>query len=291
MSIQTATTGQLENAQRISIAMARYTAEHSAPTINLVEHMTLKSGEKSITLPDVGQMELSDLVDGQDIVDSEDIGMTTQSLTTSEVGMKVILTDKLVRQENEDVFKIVGRQMGDAMARKKDGDLTALFSALNAGVTLGQAAASKILNLKNLAACIAFAKAQKFPAPVVVVAHPNSVFGMVKEATAGPSATYPIPRGFSEDLLRDFYKFVINQVTIFENGNLDTDSDNDSVGAIFSKEALAYVESVGWNTERQRDASLRATEVVLTADYGVFEIADVKGAPMTYMSSAPATNN
>lgn len=289
MSVQTATTAQLENAQRVSIAQARYTAEHSSPTINVVEHMRLKSGEKSITLPDVGQMELSDLVDGQDIVDNEDIGMTTQSLTTSEVGMKVILTDKLVRQENEDVFKIVGRQMGDAMARKKDGDLIALFSALNGGTSLG--ATTKILNLQNVAACIAFAKAQKFPAPVVIIHHPNAVFGMVDKATAAPSATYPVPRGFSEDLLRDFYKFVINQVAVFEDGNISEDSSGDGVGAIFSKEALAYVESVGWNTERQRDASLRATEVVLTADYGVFEIADSKGAPMTYKVSAPATNN
>ena len=42
MATQTATTGQLENAQGIMIAAARYTAEHSAPCVNLIEHMTLK---------------------------------------------------------------------------------------------------------------------------------------------------------------------------------------------------------------------------------------------------------
>ena len=122
MPTQAATTGQLDDAQRIAIAKARFTAEHSAPVFNLVEHMTLADGEKSITVPKVGQMSAAGLTDGIDMTDSEDIGMTTTSLTTSEVGLKVILTDKLVRQENEDVMKMVGRQMGDAVARKKDTD-------------------------------------------------------------------------------------------------------------------------------------------------------------------------
>ena len=36
-------------------------------------------------------------------------------------------------RENEDAFRIVGKQMGDAVARKKDRDVIALFSALNGG--------------------------------------------------------------------------------------------------------------------------------------------------------------
>ena len=74
---QTATTGNLENAQRIIISTARYVEEHNAPAMNLIEQFTLPKGSKQVTVPKVGQMEMSDLVDGQDIIDEEDIGMTT----------------------------------------------------------------------------------------------------------------------------------------------------------------------------------------------------------------------
>lgn len=53
MAIQTATTGQLANAQRIAVEQARYTAEHSAPCVNLIEHMRLAPGEKSVVVPKV----------------------------------------------------------------------------------------------------------------------------------------------------------------------------------------------------------------------------------------------
>src|SRR3990167_4831702 len=288
MPIQGATTGQLENAQRITISQMRYTAEHNAPCVNLIEHFRLGKGEKSITVPKVGQMTAASLTDGVDLVDSEDIGMTTVSLTTGEVGLKVILTDKLVRQENEDMFRVVGKQMGDAVARKKDTDVIALYTALNSGTTLGVAAAT--LTLPNLSACIAFAKANKFPSPVVIVHHPNAIFGVAQNSSMIPSLNNPLPKGFSEDLLRDFYKFVVNQVAVFEDGNIAADGSGDGIGAIFSREAMAYVESVGFNTERQRDASLRATELVVTADYGVFELDDGYGAPMTYDIANPSTN-
>ena len=100
---QTATTGNLENAQKIIIASSRYTEEHNAPAMALIEQFNLPNGSTQVTVPKVGQMTVSDLVDGQDIIDEEEIGMTTVDLTASEVGAKIILTDKLVRQSAENV--------------------------------------------------------------------------------------------------------------------------------------------------------------------------------------------
>ncbi len=124
---QTATTGNLENAQNIIIAAARYTEEHNAPAMNLIEQFTLPKGAKQVTVPKVGQMSMQDLTDGVDIVDEEDIGMTTVDLTASEVGAKIILTDKLVRQSAENVFSMIGRQLGDGMARKRRRRASSLF--------------------------------------------------------------------------------------------------------------------------------------------------------------------
>ena len=54
---------------------------------------------------------------------------------------------------------------------------------------------------------------------------------------------------------------------------------------------MAVLNSVQTNTERQRDASLRATEIVMTADYGVFELDDSKGFGFTADTTTPATTS
>ena len=289
---QTATTGNLENAQKIIISAARYTEEHNAPAMALTEKFSLPKGAKQVTVPKVDQMTMSDLQDGVDIIDEEDIGMTTVDLTAAEVGAKVILTDKLVRQSAPNVFSIIGRQMGDGMARKQDNDVLALYTNLNGGTKLG--AATKFMKASNLQGIIAYAKANKFGSQLYILHHPNAVAYLSKEsAVAASSGSSPIPEGWSQDLLKNFWSGLrpMNNVAIFEDGNIAEDSSGDGIGVIADKSAMATLSSVETRTERQRDASLRATEVVMTADYGVFELDDTRGAGVTFDVTALATNN
>ena len=284
---QTATTGNLENAQRIIIAAARYTEEHNAPALALIEPFTLPKGSKTVTVPKVGQMTISDLQDGVDIIDEEDIGMTTVDLTASEVGAKIIITDKLARQSAENVFSIIGRQLGDGMARKKDTDMTALYSGFSTDI----GAAGRSMSLANVSATVAYAKGNKFGSQVYIVQHPFAVWDVANTAVTA-SSTYPVPHGWSEDLLGNFFSGLrpINGVPIFEDGNITIDSSDDAVGVCCDKTALAVLKSVETRTERQRDASLRAFEVVMTSDYGVFELDDSKGVALTLDAGTPTTS-
>ena len=284
---QTATTGSLENAQNIIIAAARYTEEHNAPAMNLIEQFTLPKGSKQVTVPKVGQMSMQDLTDGVDIVDEEDIGMTTVDLTASEVGAKIILTDKLVRQSAENVFSMIGRQLGDGMARKKDVDVLALYSGFSTDI----GAAGRSMSLANVSAAVAYAKGKKFGSNVYIVQHPFAVWDIANTAVTA-SSTYPVPAGWSADLLGNFFSGLrpINGVPIFEDGNISIDSSDDAVGVIADKSALAVLKSVDMNKEQDRDISLRATEVVITADYGVFELDDSKGVALTLDAGTPATS-
>ena len=283
----TATTGNLENAQRIILATARYTEEHNAPAMNLIEQFTLPKGSKQVTVPKVGQMSMSDLVDGQDIVDEEDIGMTTVDLTAAEVGAKIIITDKLAQQSAENVFSLIGRQLGDGMARKKDSDVLALYSGFSTDI----GAAGRSMSLANVSAAVAYAKGNKFGSQVYIVQHPFAVWDIANTAVTA-SSTYPVPAGWSQDLLGNFFSGLrpINGVPIFEDGNITIDASTDAVGVCADKSALAVLKSVDTRTERQRDASLRATEVVITADYGVFELDDSKGVALTLDAGTPATS-
>ena len=290
---QTATTGNLENAQRIILASARYTEEHNAPALALIEQFSLPKGSKQVTVPKVSQMTMSDLVDGQDIIDEEDIGMTTVDLTASEVGAKVILTDKLVRQAADNVFSMIGRQLGDGMARKKDTDVIALWPNLNGGTALGLDGRS--MSTANTHAIISNAKANKFGNQLYIIHHPNAVAELSKASatTADTAAAAGLTNGWSVDLLQNFYSGLrpINGTSIFEDGNIEKISGQDSgYGVIADKTAMAALTSVDTRTERERDASLRATEVIMTADYGVFELDDSRGASVIFEIGDLATS-
>lgn len=293
MAIQKADTGNLANAQTTVIAKCLYTEEHNAPCNNLVTKLRLSKGQSTLTYPKVGQMTATDLTDGVEIVNTQDIGLTSQDLTSSEVGLMVTLTDKLLRQFNEDVFRVIGRQAGEAMARKKEEDIIALFIALNSGSPLG--GDGKNMSVKNVAACMAWAQAKPVPTPYCIVQHPNALHAYYNSLAFTPASTYPIPDGYAQDLLKDWYWGKTSGpggVPMFHAGNIDVVTGTTSgYGAIFSKLALGVIEQLGYTVKNQYSAPKRATDIVVTADYGCYELDDDYGAAMRYEIGTPSSSN
>jgi len=288
MAVQTSTSGNLQKMTRILLAQARYTEEHNAPMIGLIEKFNLGSGEYKLEIPKVAQMDAEDLAEGQDMIDSEDIDVSTVTATTAEVGLKVIITDTLLRQNNEDVYKIIGRQMGDAMARKKDNDIIALFPTLNGGTKLGADGAQ--LTLAFASALIATAKSDQFGTNIFVVHHPNAIWNLATDV-GNTLSTYPLPDAFNKPAVKDYWTGIkISGVPFFEDGNIAKISGYDSgYGVIADKTAMGHLSASGRSEERERDASLRAYEVVVTEDYAVFEVDDTKGAATQQEIGNPAT--
>ena len=291
MPIQTATTGNLADAQNSILTKARHTAENNAPVVQLFEKFTLPQGAKQVTVPKVGQVTFANLTDGVDLTDTADIGMTTTDLTVGEVGCKFIITDVLRDQANDNVFEMTGRQLGNGLARKKNNDGIALFTGLSTGL----GADDKDMEIVNLAACIAYARANNFPDPVNIVHHPNAVYMCMSSMTIVPeTAGDPLPGGDADrsKLLKNFYKMRFDNVGIFQTGGIPKESGVDSgLGAIFSENCFAHLESIGFQTKNDEDISLRATEIVTIARYGVFELDDNYGASMRYEIGTIATNN
>lgn len=284
MGTQTASTAELDEAQRTIIAKSRYTQEHVAPMLNLCEHFTLGKGASTLSIPKVGQMEAADLTDGVDMVDSEAIGMTVDQVDTEEVGLKVILTDKLVRQLNQDVWGIVGRQTGDAMGRKKDKDLLALIDTLT---SLG--VGDEALTLAYYSAVATRLKAVPAPLPINCVVHPYQAHPLkIAQAVSG---TYPIPQaGLTVDVIKQWHVGTWASVPCFEAGNM-TITSGTAKGAMFSRSCLGYLQSKADGAERQRDASLRGSELVIVSDYEAFIIDSAYGFEMYFTCAAPAVND
>ena len=289
MSIQTATTAELDEAQRKIIAKTLFTEEFARPASNLVQQFTLGQGEKTLSVPKVGQMSAAKLIDGVDMIDSQDIGMVVNDFSPIEAGLKVIITDKLVRQLNESVFTMVGEQMGEAMGRIVEEDVIALYSALNGGTVLG--ADGSEMGLDNLAACIAKAKANKYGDQLVIVHHPNAIYTVTKDFVLTTSNQRLDAPQFVDSVVKDFYAFSLNGVPIFVTGLIPKESGVDSgIGAIFDKRALGMLVSQGLTSYMEHDGSMRASELGTVKDYLAFEVDDSRGAGMQYEIGDWATN-
>ena len=284
--ITMATTSSLEEIQRIVVAQARYTAEQTPLMTGLCEKFTLGKGEKQITVPKMSAFDdAADLSDGVDMTTAQQLANSYTTLTTSEIGVKCILTDKLVRQMNEDVFRMVGRLMGDSMARKIDKDGLAMLDGFStslggAGTTMAQG---------YLSAAVTQLYAKPAPKPIAYVAHPYQV-KKVMDAVA-IAGTYPLTTGYSADLLRNYWMgtFAIYGLPVFTDGNIVIDGSDDAKGGVFSKSAIAYVVSKEAAVERERDASLRAWELVMVQDSDWVELDDNYGIEMYFDAATPTS--
>ena len=282
-----ATSAQAENAQKIMVAATRYVQEHKAPAYQLIEKIKLPKGHKSAEVPKVGQFEFSNLADGQDMNEEQTVNIQTTNLTTREVGAKVIVSDKLLRQNGStSIFSIVGRQAGDGFARKQDNDVTALYTALNGGTKFGEA--GKFFTLANAAATIIKARGKTEPFdPTYCVMHPHHFFKLLASVSVVGGGTNATPDGLQTAALKNFFRHRFNGVNFFEDGNISIDSSGDAIGVLAQQDALVALESKSFAIERERDASRRAWELNWVADYNVFELDDQHGAPMTYDAAAP----
>lgn len=281
-------TSDLEKMQRTVIGQARFTREHKGCMVGLTERFDLEAGQKTLTIPKLSAFaDAEDLIDGVDMTQSQQIANTYTDITTAELGVKAIVTDKLIRQSNESVFRMCGRLLGDSMRRKieKDGlDMLDGFSnalgAYNTTMTSGYLSAA-ITQLQG--------QSEPAPEPYAFVHHPY-VVKKVMDAVA-VVGTYPLPEGFSAKMVKDYWRgtFAIFGTPVFSNGLISIGSNSGAKGAVFSKSAIGYVVSKEASTERQRDASLRAWELVHVQDSDWVELDDGYGREMYFACSAPTS--
>jgi len=282
------TTSDLEKMQRTVIGQARYTREHKGCMVGLCEHFDLEEGQSTLTVPKLSAFDdAQDLQDGVDMTQAQQIANSYTDITTAEIGIKGIITDKLIRQMNESVWRMLGRLLGDSMKRKieKDGlDLLDGFSnslgAYNTTITTGYltAAITQLLG-----------QSEPAPEPFAYVGHPYQVKLLMD--TVAKVGTYPLPEGFSAQMVKDYWAGTQDMfgVPVFRNGLITVLSGGGAKGAVFSKSALGYVVSKAAYTERQRDASLRAWELVHVQDSDWVELDDAYGREMFFAAATPTS--
>src|SRR3990167_4023650 len=274
------TTQTVDNAVREMLAASKYTMEHAVVMANLPRREGIPAGSggdynepKYDTLADA-----QDLNEGYDVAQSQRITDSLLTLTPTEVGHMVVLTDRVLETVRDDQFKIAGKLMGEAMARRIDKDgLTQLDSfslIIGAAGTTGtweHIGAGRFAVRGGGGGAAATFEPAPASSPGFAVHHPHAWWNMLKDFA--PAGTYPITPGLSNNIqMNGELPSKIAGVRCFEAGNLSIDTLDDAKGGIFSKEALLLVMGK-MKTEKQRFARSRCWEVVQTVYfiYGEFK--------------------
>ena len=86
------------------IASAISQIEPAGPTNQLVSRYDIPQGAKQVDIPIWGRNNATALTEGVDIATPQQLSVTIKNVTSSEHGILVFVSDRLTRQNNEDIF-------------------------------------------------------------------------------------------------------------------------------------------------------------------------------------------
>jgi hypothetical protein len=225
-----------------------------------------------------------------DITAPQQLSVTVTSITASEHGIMTFVSDRLSRQNNEDILSHVGEVQGGALGRLLEDDLTSLFDGFSNSI----GSAGSYLTYYHVAGAVSYLKTDNnssfgmAPGTPNGVFHPEQIRAFVQEVTGiqggGTTgmAAQPIPEGITSEVIQNYFRGNerIFGIPIYQSGVLGRDGSGDVKGAVFVPQAIALAMAHEMEAEEERDASLRGTEMVMVGEWGEAEIADPWGVEM-----------
>ena len=262
------------------VAEAQFVAQEQSIMRNLVRNYAISGGGKAVEVPIYAAVSAGAVSEAADLANTA-INPSSVSITAAEVGVMTTLTDLARNSAPRNVAADIGRLFGEAIAKKQDTDMTALFDGFSGAVGDGSAAISAA-SIFNAASTLRAAALNVNECAVVL--HPKIAFDLKANLTntfANANAN-----DLANEALRSGFVGTLAGMRVFETSNMSNSGNaGDYKGAAFHRDALAMAEMQGLKVETQRDASLRADEIVATAVYGVGEIHDSYGVELHYDSS------
>lgn len=224
------------------------------------------SSESTLTVefPKWPLLTAADLTEATDASNTA-INTTSVSCTADEAGIMITVTDMLLDSDVLGGLEPYAAELGKALANKIDTDLLAEVadftnSVGTSGVNITEA---------NFLTAIYTLENGNAVGPFVSVLHPIQVSDLRTALAATTGAVWGSPSAPSRDIgaLSSLYG-----VDVFQSTNCAAvNSSADRQGVMMPSgnlSGLALVMKSAARTEMQRDASLRATEIVVTSVYG-----------------------
>ena len=262
------------------VAEAQFVASEQSIMRNLVRNYAISGGGKAVEVPVYSAVSASAVSEATDLSNTA-IDPSSVTITASEVGVMTTLTDLARNSAPRNVAGDIGRLFGEAIAKKQDQDLIALFDGFSTAVGDGTTA----INTASIFNALSTLRGNALNInECAVVLHPKIAYDLKANLTntfANANAN-----DLSNEALRSGFVGTLAGMRIFETSNMsNTGTTGDYKGGAFHRDAIALAEMQGLKIETQRDASLRADEIVATAVYGVGEIHYTYGVELHHDSS------
>jgi N4-gp56 family major capsid protein len=259
------TTTTLNDLLPTIVAEALFVANERSIMRGLVRNYSLGQGQgKTVTVPIYPKSTAAGLTEGTALTNTA-VSTDGVTLTIGEVGLMTSISDMAMVSSASNVVSDIGRLFGEAIARKIDLDLTALFTSFSAGVGDNTTAitAAKIFE------AVAKLRAQGYDttADCAIVLHPMIAYDLKSTITS----TFAAPASMiGNSALENGYIGMLAGVPVYETSNIaNTGTVGDYNGAVFHRDALGLALQADINIETQRQAALRGWDIVGSARYGV----------------------
>ena len=279
------TTTTLNDLLPAIVQEAMFVASERSIMRGLVKNYTLAPGQgKTVNVPIYPVQTAAALTEGNEI-DNTAVSTDVANLTVSTVAIRTMLTDLARTSAASNVVADLGKLFGEAVARKMDQDLTALFGSLNAGFgdATGQITPAAIFQ------AVAKLKAAAVPTEgMVCVLHPEIAYDLKSSLTT--TGNNPFTAGAFGDVaneaMRMGYVGSLSGIQIFETSNIaNRGTAGDYNGAVFHMDAFGLGMIGDIAIETQRRASFLGDDIVCSAYYGVGVLQNNYGRYLAYDSS------
>ena len=251
---------------------------------NLVRNFSAR-GWMDRKLSDYPEIVAETVAEAEDFANPTTFDKTLRvTLTPAEIMSQVVLTDRRIETDPQDARRDASSELGNSIATKIDKDVLGLFTSITNGI----GTANNALSINIMAAGVSQLRNALAPNPIYIVLHPYQWHDIWDELGT-PAATYAFSGDFANKALADFFVSDLFNVKWFISANISVDASDDAIGAMFNPEALGFDSRKAPLMEPERDASLRAWELNISAGYAVGVTRTAFARKITSDATAPTS--
>ena len=246
------------------VGAAQYAAYENSVARQVVTVFDLPTNAGKVVQVPVWSSIAAELITNEAAATAKDTNTTSASITMAEHVVYHQITDMLRDSSVGDVMAQVGDQSGRAIAESMDTQAFAQFANLSGSST---AIALASFGKDDIMDRVATLRANKLVGPFVAVIHPLAANRLKKALTATDS--YTASGAYADNILQNYFVAQFAGCRVIESSLVPYASGTGvATCAVFAPSALGHAMRGGITMEEQRQASARATDIVLTGVAG-----------------------
>lgn len=246
------TTGSLADSKQTIIDSARIVREFEGTHMRTTEAHTLEKGT-GLTWEEISLAALT----AQTVTETTELNnpqsLSDAILTATPVmsGLNYVVTDRVYNRLPSMVTSKFGTLGQNAIQRKKDSDYLAIFATATTTLA-GTGTSLQSGHIAAAAVRIRSNTTERAMGPINCVHHGFPLKDIADEIKSGVG-TYAIPSGMTDDVFRrGLQGITVENVAVWEDGNIGINSTPDARGGVHAKEAVLMVQGFAPRTATRR---------------------------------------